>query len=218
MQYSRYREMARNIRNKTSSSEETPSSIDTPIMKAVQKLSSTLGQVAYDVKQRGILKNSVNATASAPWQNQTSDSSLVSVSPTSSAESASPSTTGYSANNTYNRRANNANFGNANRGNATGGRGAARGRGAGFTQGNKRFPGRAYPNRDDYCFYHSVFGERADHCREGCVYFQEHPDTNYRNECHPSKFQKKGSSSSDRAGVKTVVFCNDAKKSSDKGN
>ena len=46
VQYSRYREMARNIRNKTSSSEETPSSIDTPIMKAVQKLSSTLGQVA----------------------------------------------------------------------------------------------------------------------------------------------------------------------------
>jgi hypothetical protein len=50
---------------------------------------------------------------------------------------------------------------------------------------NRRYED-TYPDREDYCFYHKKFGDRAYHCQRPCSYWTEHPGTNMNNSDHPN--------------------------------
>ena len=82
-------------------------------------------------------------------------------------------------------------FGNVNRGGFTNyNRGNFQQRG-GFQprdqSQSKSFPTEeAFPGREDFCFYHRVFGDGAWRHRDGCVYFKEFPNSNKGNWNHPS--------------------------------
>jgi len=173
---------------------------DTIYGKALQKLSSTVGQMSADLKKKGYLAENIHAVgASASSQSTPSSAATVYSQQSPPFQSNSSNSAQQNSGEPYRKyvgsRPPNANAG--------GGRFQGKGKG-GFKQ--KRREDMVYPDRSDYCWYHAAWGEKARACRDGCKFFTDFPNAKLAVAEPPPQSTNNSAINTSRSAVTTRYF------------